>query len=478
MKKRKYFLLCLLLVCVVFSACRCGVTPIEEMLPALSEYAEWDGNYMYRGNVRVKTTGEDAELLVPEISYHGTTYTLGETSTDKDYRFIDDNTILLLALATQKQEDLTSVDKELEISSENTEGETTDGQKEQLPMLIKYHIREKSHDLIYVFENSDDDLYLQRISGDFAILREKKCVLVVDMINRTLNTFSYTKSAEVLNDCVILVDNTKISYAKYSDLHPTRLMDADNNLSYFIYDVNVSGMPLIRISHSGCYTFFNLQTRQLYEPDALQNVKSIRWITDELFILGEKNNPFNDDFYNYYISNCVLHKMSFADGGFSFEKLITFKSGFAFEESYGLTDGLLAIRFCTAIVRDVKIYKNYIYNPKTNELTTVTFEESLLEKRVPTYINELHCGDLVYYFESEGNGALWVVTYVHRLKSKNTVTGEEKLMQAFAENLNYFTSVEQCRFCEELFVPYNALNDNFLTVFGKIGESYIKILPY
>ena len=62
---------------IVFSTgCGCDFKGVEDILPSLEEYGEWDGNYMYRGNVRVKTSGEDEQLLIPEITYNGAVYPL------------------------------------------------------------------------------------------------------------------------------------------------------------------------------------------------------------------------------------------------------------------------------------------------------------------------------------------------------------------------------------------------------------------
>ena len=93
MKKRALFLI-LLLILSLLPACDC-VTGLEDLIPALDSYAEWDGNYMYRGNVRVKTTGEDVEFLLPEITYENKTYTIGEANTRDNYRFFGDNTLIL-----------------------------------------------------------------------------------------------------------------------------------------------------------------------------------------------------------------------------------------------------------------------------------------------------------------------------------------------------------------------------------------------
>jgi hypothetical protein len=53
-------------ICV--SACQ----SMEDIIP--ETYGEWDGNYLYRGNGRTKTTGEDYEQLVKTVEIDGKTY--------------------------------------------------------------------------------------------------------------------------------------------------------------------------------------------------------------------------------------------------------------------------------------------------------------------------------------------------------------------------------------------------------------------
>lgn len=44
----------------------------EDLVP--ETYGEWDGNYIYRGNVKSKTTGEDAQYLVQSVEINGASY--------------------------------------------------------------------------------------------------------------------------------------------------------------------------------------------------------------------------------------------------------------------------------------------------------------------------------------------------------------------------------------------------------------------
>ena len=52
---------------ILFVLCSC--TKYEDLVPNSDDYASWDGLYIYKGNYRSKTTGEDEERLIKNINY-------------------------------------------------------------------------------------------------------------------------------------------------------------------------------------------------------------------------------------------------------------------------------------------------------------------------------------------------------------------------------------------------------------------------
>ncbi|MBR4943541.1 MAG: hypothetical protein IKZ28_05865 [Clostridia bacterium] len=67
----------------------------EDLVP--EEYGAWENNYIYRGNIRSKTTGENGETLVSNVDYDGVTYGV---NTCTDYEFVGDNIYMLLSLTS------------------------------------------------------------------------------------------------------------------------------------------------------------------------------------------------------------------------------------------------------------------------------------------------------------------------------------------------------------------------------------------
>ena len=75
-----------------------GCTPMSEVVP--EKYGEWEGYYVYRGNVRSKTTGEEDVYLVETLEKDGVIYSVTATN---DYLYQEDDIWLCLEIAPQNE---------------------------------------------------------------------------------------------------------------------------------------------------------------------------------------------------------------------------------------------------------------------------------------------------------------------------------------------------------------------------------------
>ena len=107
-----------------------GCQSFEDLVP--EEYGEWDGTYIYRANGRSKTTGEDYETLVQQVTVGETIYNVMGC---RDYAIAGDSMYLCLELSANNAEFTTGlvyydirsktsaplvVEKEVEIAEERT----------------------------------------------------------------------------------------------------------------------------------------------------------------------------------------------------------------------------------------------------------------------------------------------------------------------------------------------------------------------
>ena len=72
--KKILTIFCFLIVIICLTSCN----KYEDLVPNSGDYANWDGNYIYKGNYRCKTTGEDEERLIKNIEYNGSAYYINE----------------------------------------------------------------------------------------------------------------------------------------------------------------------------------------------------------------------------------------------------------------------------------------------------------------------------------------------------------------------------------------------------------------
>lgn len=493
---------------IVFSTgCGCDFKGVEDILPSLEEYGEWDGNYMYRGNVRAKTSGEDEQLLIPEITYNGVVYPLSELIDSLSYRFFDDNTIFLFATNLKpkaKDEDpeqsnsSSNSSSENQTSSTNADQETSHSTEDELEIsvLIKYLIKEKTHEIIHVFKGDGLRYYsLAKIYDNFAVFRKRPVDLcsslvevgILDMNKKTIVDFTAKEKFVLLNECIVFVEEYGINYALYSDQEVSSLskISLHNNDCHSIdyvkaYDSTIDGTPLIEIHHGykpseQIIYYFNLKTKKIYQPTFLNDEDAIVFVSDDIILKGDielRENEFGN--IKEKIVNCKLYKCSLKNDELEYEYLNSFKSKLTYDSCYTFKNGSLGFTFYsfTTPINKTDVYKYYVYNKDNNSLESIgKFDRP--EINYDNYIEELSCGDYLYYYNSERTDALMYGSDVYMLMSKNTVTGEERLMQAFAIPDE-----------KELF----ARNSIIITkdyywyypeaIFGEDGYAYIRILPY
>ena len=97
---------------------------LEELVP--DAYGGWDDNYVYYGNFRSKTTGEDTEILIKRVDLNGTTYDVTDWT---DFECVGDDMYICLSVKnpaapmTAEEADAVEDSGLAESSDEETEAE-------------------------------------------------------------------------------------------------------------------------------------------------------------------------------------------------------------------------------------------------------------------------------------------------------------------------------------------------------------------
>ena len=175
--KRILTLLFIFLLIFTISSC----VSYEEIKPSESDYASWDGNYIYYGNKRCKTTGENEEILIEEVKYEGNNYYIVEAL---DYCFNDNNIYFIFSAKTLKNlEEFNST------------------------LFVKYIIKTKTYEVlgvgdktsyISIVKNFRNNIYL-KVNSESSI----SDYLIFDTIKNTQVIIQNVSKISFINDYVI-----------------------------------------------------------------------------------------------------------------------------------------------------------------------------------------------------------------------------------------------------------------------------------
>lgn len=94
---KRYLTIALAVITLFGVTCISGCQSMDDIVP--ETYGEWDGNYIYRGNGRSKTTGEEYEKLIESVEMEGKTYYV---SACVDCEIVADDMYMILACQDEK----------------------------------------------------------------------------------------------------------------------------------------------------------------------------------------------------------------------------------------------------------------------------------------------------------------------------------------------------------------------------------------
>lgn len=412
--KKILTIFCFMIIIIGLTSCN----KYEDLVPNSSDYANWDGNYIYKGNYRSKTTGEDEERLIKNIEYNGNTYYIN----DYNYSIYDNN--LYYFFTTKSNKELKECDSSF---------------------LIKYIIKDKKYEILYASTTSVLNFKIEKVyenyiycidldsSLDYCIYRcETKDLIYLndvtsirffdnDVFLEIDNTLKHSNSSEINFKTIISL--------KYRD----PLISDDENSDYIKIVYDNKGSDVSRYKSLG---YFNKKTGEYKELISAKDQKEFYYINEEYFILYESKT------FEYVMNvkerntktietNCNLCKVNL--DSFSYEVIYTFKDADA-----SFTDGVLIGN--TYFMKRVKVKQGWFIfyggsRTKTYKLDLDTLklsrdydkvvnQESSIVKGV-TYNNKF------YYLENKTFGAFLNKKDVFYLYSKSLNNNQEHLMQFF-----------------------------------------------
>ena len=442
-KQSKVAVLLASMLCVLsFAACN-----FEDYIP--DSYGEWDGYYVYCGNYRSKTTGEDGERLIQALTIDSKEYAVEECT---DSVIVGDEMYVCLR-----------------VSSED----------EEFTCLAAYDMAAKTQRLIYrektVTEDGDEETYRAR-----HIL--KVCENRIFLYEYSeADSFSVTQNGELqegINLSSVFMAGDYLYYWRDDGLYCRTWIDATETV--IMEGINTANLQVEYVKQEECdgllitaygedqyavipWYFYDFSTRTLNEISGFPSGK-IQWVTNanhwEYFLSYQEQTIEYEETWDLFKTvirtqtvqtNCVLWRMDYSQSVPQITRVYTFDedkdyTGLIgvdgtychvraewYEEAHGCNGGGMRNDFLrmNLTTGEVKKYRN---------------EEALRDavktcKSLSFAQNPVRCGEYAYYVQWDALSFVWgEPNHVYQLKRTD---GEKTdVMQLWAcydeESANYF----------------------------------------
>ena len=467
---------------LIFSSTACET--VEENIP--ESYGEWDGNYLYKGNARMTTTGAEYAPLVESVTAFEKTYAVESCI---DYVYSGDTVYLLLRLG----EELTG----------NGEKEEESGQSASIVLptftataLVSYDMREKSSRLLRC-RNLESDL---PIMADILGISET-CLL----LDGGMTWYAVNFDGEIIENAEISVHNgislfdgyvvekigDELFYGEYSNAERKKICDVGDCFDYdcdLIETDERSGFVIRKSYVDGKkeelwrFSFYDFSTGEFYQITE-HSPEGFLWLKEnEYFMTYDREKTEvtvrsgcfgvrKETYLTYNDKNFKLYALDFSgervtvkeEYVFDGEKIFSFSStaaeeGFYTTARWSETVGLFK--------RTVWKTATYRYDYKAKVLTEMELDEYNAEvAKVNQKENREYEGSLdgvTYYLEIKKVSRGFMV-------ERETVYRFVRVTDGLVEYLQFWTSSSDWAYAEKT-------DREFWRNAGETGE--FRVLPY
>ena len=194
------------IICLSLTSC----TKYEDIKPNESDYAVWDGNYIYKGNYRSKTTGEGEKVLIDEIEYNNHKYYVNLD----DYTFSYFNQEIYFSFKTSSVKDK-SIDS---------------------CFVVKYSPKVKDYEILFaspfeilniqIGDVYQDNLYVYQLYDDNGYFKDLMCI---NLTNLECTTIENLKEIYFLDTAIMLYTTTTLYYLNPITFETNVILNFDSN---------------------------------------------------------------------------------------------------------------------------------------------------------------------------------------------------------------------------------------------------------
>lgn len=425
----------------------------EEIAPSIDELSGWDDNYIYYGNIKSKTTGEDQRYLIEQISYNNQIYSIESL---EDFTYVNND--IYMVFLTKNEFD------------------------ESYLFFIKYYTLLDDYSVIFTntsyYYNS-----MEVIDNRYIYLRLSSYydnyLIQYDTIKDeiyTLLLYDGISSYYLLKDVLIIHKDNKAYYSYHDEINFTLIEQIElQNNTYCQKNINgIEHIQIITNYYNGITNFssiayYNLKTDRYYELVSKKDKQDFYFINDKFLILGEYetykyySSGRDDKTYKHIesertlLTNNKLYEIDF--NSYNKNLVYTFKN-----EDGQYINGF--IKDNKYIVNEIKIYKGHKYFKEGGskyqyyqlDLSSLKFKKinyELENKEMDD--NKLTYGKYSYYIKQQRFGALLSRSTAYFLYRVDNETNQESIIQFFASEYGELIGIRYSSFMweEYLYEEYN-----------------------
>lgn len=413
---------------VLLSFTLVGCKSYEDYIPLEEAYGSWDGNYIYYGNVRCKTTGEDEQLLVEEIYYNEQIYKIDSL---QKFDYINKDVYMIMSF-----------------NNENDQ---------YINVFLKYDIMNKAVEILFVEEENyivdffvlENRYFFLKIRKFEANYQFDEYYIRYDSQNKTFINFIEYNLVQVLNDIILFTKSGITYYTKYDDINFIEIGRLEDGYNKLVSINNKKYLLNISSSYAAPYVYYKSLSIYDFETNKLHNIidyndgKQFELINDE-YIIFYQTKPYEYvsslknmsskkyEILKHYLNvNNVLSKIDYTtmkiNDIYTFEeKDIDYTYGYIEDNRYYIVSERV-IRGNQINQGDVKT-QEYVLSLSTFKLT----KYSSVKKESSSYVrDEIIVDNYGYYWESHSIVPMMSSSRVNFLYREDKTTKEVKVMQFF-----------------------------------------------
>ena len=410
------------IIIIIFGISSC--TEYEDLMPNYDDYAAWDGNYIYKGNYRSTTTGDNEQVLIDKIEYNNENYVI------KSYTYIiyDKNIYFCFhAYIENNEENVVST------------------------FIIKYNTYEKNYDILYVFIDKEITLYFHKLYNNYYYLStspyygHNASVFIYNVNAKTMEIMSNTRVIDFFENDIFIIEDNLVKHSKCDEIVFTEVCSYYSNTVDITYNQE-SDLFLIqckkKINDDLIYSslgYYKRHTKTYVELVGIDEEKELQIVDKEYFIIYQTmrveyfSNNLKTSFYTIKSHN-KLCKVNLED--LTYEIIYEFKNKKADYTNGQIIDGfyyttMKKVRKGFIFIRGAITRKSYKLNLEKMKLS-FTFKKFNNESK--NEIEAIKYNDLVYYFKFENFGGWGSDKRACYLYCKNETSNEIFLMQFFVKD--------------------------------------------